>query len=166
MRHTRSLSALLLATAALAVACDDDDDNGPQTTQFVAEMRGANEVPAVNTTATGRATAALTGNTLTYAVDVTGLSSRPVGAHIHVGATGVNGAIVLSFFPGGTATIPDIRSGTLVSSTSIDLTSTTVAGLTITGDSLRRLITSGNAYVNVHTQTNPGGEIRAQLVRQ
>ena len=30
-------------------------------------------------------------------------------------------------------------------------------------DSLRTLFNNGNAYVNVHTSVNPGGEIRDQV---
>jgi len=33
-------------------------------------------------------------------------------------------------------------------------------------DSLLVLLRNGQAYVNVHTTANPGGEIRGQLVRQ
>lgn len=162
----RLVPALLTALLAAVAACDDTEDTGPQTDSYRAELRGSNEVPANTSAATGRGTVTLTGNALTYQVDVANLSSRPVGAHIHVGPAGANGGVVLNFFTGGAASIPDIRTGTLVASTAIDLSAATVAGLSISGDSLRRLITTGNAYVNVHTQTFPGGEVRAQLLKQ
>jgi phospholipase/lecithinase/hemolysin len=38
--------------------------------------------------------------------------------------------------------------------------------VSITPDSLDKLMTSGNAYVNLHTAANGGGEIRGQLSKQ
>jgi len=35
----------------------------------------------------------------------------------------------------------------------------------ITGDSVRKLILGGFTYVNIHTNTNAGGEIRGPLLR-
>ena len=35
--------------------------------------------------------------------------------------------------------------------------------MSISLDSLKKLITSGKAYVNVHTAKNPAGEIRGQF---
>ena len=37
---------------------------------------------------------------------------------------------------------------------------------TVNGDSLKKLLLAGNAYVNIHTVSNPGGEIRGQIVHQ
>jgi hypothetical protein len=36
----------------------------------------------------------------------------------------------------------------------------------VNGDSLKKLLLAGKTYVNIHTTTNQGGEIRAQLIPQ
>jgi hypothetical protein len=40
------------------------------------------------------------------------------------------------------------------------------ATATVSGDSLLKLIDAGRAYVNVHTNTNGGGEILGIITRQ
>ena len=101
-----------------------------------------------------------------------------VQAHIHVGAKGVNGPIVVWFFPSVTSTQPltgptGPHSGLLAQGT---FTAADLRG-PLVGHPLSDLIAeiaAGNAYVNVHTNngvapTNtgagdfPGGEVRGQL---
>ena len=65
-------------------------------------------------------------------------------AHIHEGAKGKNGPVI----------IPLTKSG--------DNTFTVPAGTKLT-DAQMESLKSGNLYVNVHSAANPGGEIRAQL---
>jgi hypothetical protein len=166
MRMRVLLPATLLAAGAV-MACDDDDEpTGPETVTFVANLSGANERPnPVTTTATGVGTVSLDGDRMTFQVTVNGnLTSNARFAHIHVGGASVAGPVVFDFFPGGSA--PAIQTGTIVSSRTVDLSATTVPGLNISKDSLVKLLNSGNAYVNVHTVTNGGGEVRGQLVRQ
>jgi hypothetical protein len=38
--------------------------------------------------------------------------------------------------------------------------------VTVSGDSLRKLLDLGQLYVNVHTAANQGGEIRGQIAKQ
>lgn len=162
---TKTSLAIVLSTSVLlgAAACDDDDDDdlidpGAEA-RFVATMNGANERPnPVATNATGTATYVLNGNTLTYTVTASGLSSPVNGAHIHVGNATQAGAII---FPFNHAVV---QSGTVASGT-IDLSGAITAG-GISGDSLRVLLNNGNAYTNVHTTTYPNGEIRGQIIRQ
>ena len=37
---------------------------------------------------------------------------------------------------------------------------------TVNGDSLKKLLLAGNAYANIHTTSNGGGEIRGQIAKQ
>jgi hypothetical protein len=78
-------------------------------------------------------------------------------SHIHLGAAGVAGPVIFNLFvPNGTNTATlngVVGSGTITNANNVN----------ISLDSLRVLFNNGNAYVNVHTTANPGGEIRAQI---
>jgi hypothetical protein len=149
--------------APLGVGCGDSTapPPAPVPVQFAADLNAANELrtPPVNSTATGRALIVLSGDTLSYTITATGLTARVTASHIHIGtATTVSGPVVNGFQTNAVTT------GT-VASGSILLSTLVVAPNQISGDSLRKLLNTGNAYVNVHTSTNPGGEIRGQLAK-
>jgi len=147
---------LTIAAAGLAVACGGDPV-GPQATMYVAQMSSAKEVPAIQGGASGTATFTLTGKTLSYVVTVQGLSGNAAASHIHLGAAGTNGGIVVPF------TAASVQSGQIASGT-IDLTQPVSNGTSsISGDSLLTLLNAGLLYTNVHTAANPGGEIRGQI---
>ena len=86
-----ALAAALAVGPALALAAD------PPTPAFGGPLSGAQEVPAVTTAATGEGTAVVStdGSTITYYVAYSGLSGPAVAAHIHTGAVGVAGGIIL-----------------------------------------------------------------------
>lgn len=168
MSKTRLLAAVVLATYSLAmVGCDDDDDDDED---FEANLTAAAEVnpPAGNPTATGTANLVLEDRVLTVTVTVNGqLTSNLTMAHIHgPAAAGVNANIVLDFVPSMTTVInAGTRTGTIVSA-SYDLDALTVSStgvLRVSADELIAMLNNGTAYVNVHTATNPGGEIRGQI---
>jgi hypothetical protein len=46
------------------------------------------------------------------------------------------------------------------------MTSATQVNATVKGDSLRKLLFAGKTYVNIHTTSNTGGEIRGQVTKQ
>ena len=82
----------------------------------------------------------------------TGLSGDLAAAHIHCGPAGVAAGVMLPFAHG-----PSPFSGTLTQADFVACGSvTTFAGAL-------QAIRDGNAYVNLHTAANPGGEIRGQL---
>lgn len=122
---------------------------GPET--FTALVRGANEVPAVETGARGGATVTLEGTTLTVTGAFAYLESDYLFAHLHGGAAGENGPVRYTL----TATVDgDARGGvfTAADNTFPDVRSTFA-------DSLR----AGLIYINVHSADNSGGEIRGQF---
>jgi glucose/arabinose dehydrogenase len=143
-----------------------------QATRFAARLTGAQEVPPRATPATGFLEMRLSddGQSLRFELSVEGISNV-VAAHLHLGAPGVNGPIVVGLFeaaPGGGRVRGKIASGTITAS---DLTGP-LAGMTLAD--LVNEIEAGNIYVNVHTNDGvdpintgpgdfPGGEIRGQV---
>ena len=168
MQHTSTPTRALLAPAALlaaivvgatAVACGSDSTTTPAAKPtYAATLSGASEVPAKTVTGTGTATIVKTdASTYTYTIVYNGLSGTLTGGHIHgPAAVGVNAPVIVPF-PNATGAA---GSGTL--SGTFTATNTTA----ITNDSLDVLLKSGNAYVNLHTAANGGGEIRGQLAKQ
>jgi hypothetical protein len=148
----------VIAGAGAVVACSSDP-MAPQATMYVAQLSAAKEVPPVALGASGTATFTLTGKSLSYVVNVTGLSGNAAASHIHVGSAGANGGIVFPF------TAAAVKSGQVASGT-IDLTKPVSNGTSsISGDSLLTLLNNGLLYTNVHTAANPTGEIRGQITR-
>lgn len=92
----------------------------------------------------------------TYTLSWSNLTGNATASHIHFGAVGVNGPIIVPFF---TTPMPgtDTISGTL---TNANVTG--ADGITTIAE-VATAIEDGNAYVNVHTAANPGGELRGQL---
>lgn len=172
MNSFNILKVSLAALLPMIPACGDDDEpSGSAATSFSATLSGANEVPAVPTTATGTATLSLSGTQLEYTVNVTDLQNAVV-AHIHIAPTGENGPVRMNLCGTG-APEPPCTSGTGVLATGTN--GTTVGSPSITFDSLLSAMRTGGAYVNVHTDdgqgqpnTGPGdmasGEIRGQIV--
>jgi uncharacterized protein (TIGR03118 family) len=108
-------------------------------------LNGASEVPSVTTSATGTASLTFFGNQLHYTVSYSGLTGPATGSHIHGPApAGSNAPVIVPFVT------PSGMSGSISGTAS--LTSTQLDYLL-----------SGQTYVNVHSTTNTGGEIRGQV---
>src|ERR1700724_1178939 len=167
----RYLSAALVLMGALALQAPPANAI-PMT--FVGNLSGANEVPPVVTPGTGLATIILdpTAQTLQVNATFSGLTSNDVAAHIHCCAplgTNAGVATTVPAFPGFPL---GVTSGTY-SSVVFDLTQPTIynpafvtaQGGTIAGAEAALIsgIEGGQSYFNIHTMTNPGGEIRSQL---
>lgn len=140
------LPLLLIALASCAPMAQ-----GAQGVTTDVSLSGAQEVPAVETSATGTATTTLSGSTLTVAGEFSGLSSPVVEiagspGHIHQAPAGSNGDVV---FPLVVA-MTDDTSGTFSLNTT--LTPEQVAAYN-----------AGEFYINFHTEMNQGGELRGQI---
>ena len=168
--------ALTLATALLGVglitACGSDSTAPDNTVTYKATLSGANERPTANTsTATGTWTGVLNTqtNVMTYTLTYSGLTPSSSGAHIHAQSDATGTAfVVLNFatFAGATTAFTTGNTSGTAAGT-VNMAGGTVAGLTITGDSLLKAMNAGMAYVNVHsTPSFGGGEIRGQIVKQ
>ena len=117
-------------------------------TGFSAKLTGAQENPAVTSSATGTGSFVLTDAGLVFTVTMEGLEFT--SAHFHNAAVGVNGGVVRTItndFAGKTA------SGVWRSTDSEPLTDALIADLL-----------AGNIYINIHTTANRGGEIRGQVI--
>jgi hypothetical protein len=139
--------AVILAFALPASAGDN----------FAAPLAGGEEVPPVDTQATGVATFKLRGEGLAFKVNVANIDDV-VAAHIHCGAVGADGPIGVTLFLGA----PDAINGTLASGV---ITAPDLGNACAWADlgAVVAALESGDTYVNVHTLANPGGEIRGQI---
>jgi hypothetical protein len=88
-------------------------------------------------------------------------------AHIHTGVAGVNGGVLVWLAPpNGTA--PQAASGAINGQLAAGrFNASWIRGVggqpAITLDSLKKLMRTGAAYVNVHTSAFGGGEVRGQI---
>ena len=114
-------------------------------TGFIANMTGAQEVPAVTTSASALGIFTLSQNQekLRFRVTLAGLSSAITGAHFHTGAAGANGSVVVNLLT--------------------YLTGNVLEGEIVPTAAFLASLSQGQIYINVHTANNPGGEIRGQL---
>jgi len=106
------------------------------------KLSGANEVPPVTTSASGEGTITIADNGAVSG-SVTTKGVKATAAHIHMGAAGKNGPVIVPFTQeGDTFKAP--------------------AGAKLDADQLKAF-KAGDLYFNVHSAANPGGELRAQL---
>jgi len=154
----QSLKTLAVAAAFSLVSCGGGSSIGGLDAEAVYRfaLTQSQEVPTPKTTtASGVAQLIVYPERIDY--ELTGNSIIGITmAHIHSGAPGVAGPIVVTLYnqaAGGTVN-GIFASGSL---TAANLPN----GLTLA--SLKTLLASGGAYVNVHTTANPSGEIRGQV---
>lgn len=97
---------------------------------------------------------------LSVTVRVFNLPTPSTAGHIHVGPRGIAGPIILDF-PNVPGRIDDFTLAFRLSAAA--LRPNPGLGINNMADAIQAII-GGNAYVNIHSTTNPGGEIRGQLV--
>lgn len=139
----KNLFFIGLATLTLATACKKDKDPAPAPMQISGALTGANETPAVTTSATGNVTGTYdkSTKTLTYSITYSGLA--PTLGHFHIGAPGTAGPVAITF--------PYLQPAP-------------INGTVVLTDSQAEALLAGNMYANLHTAANGGGEIRANVV--
>ncbi|MEY4641768.1 MAG: hypothetical protein RLZZ227_1762 [Pseudomonadota bacterium] len=126
-----ALAAILFLSSQASLAADTK-----------ARLEGAQEVPAVDTAASGTVDIKVADDgSVSGSVSTTGVSGTM--AHIHTGASGANGPPIVTLTKqGDTYSVP--------------------ADSKLTAEQLE-LYRKGELYVNVHSAAHAGGEIRAQL---
>ncbi|TAK98904.1 MAG: CHRD domain-containing protein [Rhodospirillaceae bacterium] len=138
---TVSLCALTASMAMLSASSVQ-----AATEKMHVTMTAAQEVPPNDSKATGTARFRFNPATkeVTWSITTKDLSSAAVAAHIHgPAAPGANAGVVINLAPNGMAN-PLKGSAKLTDDQVVDLL-------------------GGKDYVNVHTTTNPKGEIRGQI---
>jgi hypothetical protein len=130
---------------------------GPVT--YAAELRGSNEVPPNSSAAFGSSlvTLDLFNNNITWEATTSGIVS-PTVSHIHRGAAGTSGQVIINF-----ATSPaQLAGGRTFGSNSI---AAQQSGAFLPSDlvALGSASTAAGYYVNVHSSAFGAGEIRGQL---
>ncbi len=146
-------SYLLLSALAIVFFSSCKQDDPVLMVKTGLPMDGSQEVPAKNTAANGTIDVSYNTatKTLSYTVRWNSLTGNIVGFHIHGVATkGFNAAIVQNFSGYSTA-----QTGTFSGTFFVD-------GVVVKEEDLLR----GAYYINIHTPTNTGGEIRAQILLQ
>jgi hypothetical protein len=147
----KKLVSILVAGAAAALVFATLSAARPAAGHFrlSTTLNAGQEIPkqvVKNQSAHGTFTGTLVGTKLTWKLTWAKLSGAAAAAHIHVGAAGKAGNVIVSLCtPCGAAT--GSKSGTATISAS-----------------LLKTIQKHGTYVNVHTAKNPNGEIRGQLV--
>lgn len=165
-------SFVLEAISAAQTQIDATDFSEIDLRPFQPSLTGAQVVPPAETDASGNAVITLNGprTVISYRIELEGLDPGDVTqVHIHTGAPDVNGPI--NFFlctdlgnqPSGVpavqscAGLPALLLGTL---TAADLIPS--EGIVTFNDAVNALLI-GDAYIQVHTQDNPGGELRGRI---
>lgn len=125
----------------------------------IANLSGQEEVPPVQTQATGMADFIVMGDTVNYTVNASNIQGATAG-HIHLGKPGENGPVVITLFNYDTPMDQVSETGSF---TAADQEGP------MTGQPYQELgmaALNGTLYVNIHTEKNPNGEIRGQIQAQ
>lgn len=143
-----ALLALTVSAFALPAAAEE--------IKMMADLSGANQVPPVETEATGMADITLDTEAMTvsWRLSTQGLSGEPVAAHFHGPATPEeNAGVVIDL-------AADIQEPAEAEPVPMDIM---MGSSAITEEQMTQL-QEGLWYVNVHTEANPDGEIRGQAM--
>lgn len=138
----------LLASALLTLAgCSDSDTPAVDTNiaSFAVLADAGQEIPTNDSAATATGTLTLDQTTLALSGSVTVTGTDATAAHIHEGAAGTNGGVIIELVvDGATISVP--------------------AGTSLAADQMESML-NGDYYINIHSAAFLGGEIRDQLTR-
>jgi hypothetical protein len=144
--NNRFAGILAIAAALLIAGCADMQSKMPDwmpgSGAIKVTLSGAEEVPPAKTEGSGSGSFRVAEDrTITGSVTTKGVAGT--AAHIHQGAKGKNGPVIVPLTKNGdTYSVPEGRKLT---------------------ESQVKALKDGNLYVNVHSNKYKGGEVRAQL---
>ncbi|GAB3042255.1 hypothetical protein GCM10027052_25140 [Parafrigoribacterium mesophilum] len=141
IRGLAVLGAVVALSAVNLSAADADPGGVP-----AIPLNNGQETTGANTGASGFFTYTISGDELCYTLSARNLSAPAVAAHIHIAPREVAGPILIPL--------------TVGSGTEWTVQACTTADPTLLGNIAAH---PRDYYVNVHTPTFPGGEIRGQL---
>jgi hypothetical protein len=121
---------------------------GPDVIPLTAFLSAQGEKPATTSAGTGVANLSVTDNTVNYLVTYSGLTGNASAAHIH---------------GSGDSQSPSL--GVLIPFNNPSGKSGYITGSAAMTPQQRADILAGKTYVNIHSSTSPGGEIRGQAMR-
>jgi hypothetical protein len=167
MKKLALAAALAAAFASLANADD----------KVRASLSGFQEVPVVLTEGSGTFHAVISpkGDAIDYEITYEGIQGIVTQSHMHVGQRNVNGGIVLWICGNPAATPPTPGpAGTAVCTSPSGHFAGTWRPENVQNQTTQQILTgelndvitairAGKAYVNVHSNLSPGGEIRGQV---
>lgn len=114
----------------------------PKSTEFMATINAAQQVPTNTSTATGAFTGTYDATTKKLTYNVTFAGMMPTAGHVHIGAPGKNGPPAVNF----------------------DLVATSpITGNAVLTQATADSLFAGSTYVNLHTAAFAGGEIRGNI---
>ena len=139
LRKSKSLARISALSFAVALAVGS---GSVLAESMNVKLSGDQEVPPVKSSGSGSGTITINDDgSVSGSVTATGFT--PTAAHIHEGAAGKNGPVIVPFTKDGDKFGP-------------------AAGAKLTPDQLKAF-KAGGLYVNIHSAAHPGGEVRAQL---
>lgn len=151
--HTSAIPSGAIRGQVSMVEINDNRNYGTK-------LSGANEVPAAITDATGVAKFQFSkdGESASFQVNVDDIEDVRF-AHIHLAKAGSNGGVVFTL---RMDKVEGPVSGVYAKG---EIMGSTLSGQMMGGDLeiLREAFRTGNAYVNVHSDDFPGGELRGQI---
>ena len=152
-----ALSLTLVAMAISIASCEKDAERA-KTTEYLKSgipMTGSNEAPPTPSSALGTLDVYYAKNSrlLSYKVTWQGLADTIVGMHIHgLAPAGYSTVIVQNILTTKNEALFPFRAGSYSGTLNVD-------GVVVKEQDLL----NGLYYLNIHTKTYPGGEIRAQI---
>lgn len=148
MKRVLVLGAAVAAMLMLTSFASSNSTHKTAVLKFKATLTMAQVTPhlkGANAKQTGTFKATLTGTDLKWTLTYSHLSGQAVAAHIHLGARGKNGMALEALCGPPACTSPMSGDANAVT------------------DDIAAAMSKGGAYVNVHTDKNPEGEIRGEI---
>ena len=157
MKRALQVGAAMVAAVLIGAAAAS-----AQVVVATATLGGGEETPILLSGAAGTAEVAIDTTAKEFAITlrIFNIPTTTTAGHIHVGAKGIAGPVVLDF-PAIAGRLGDFV--TTFRAGEASFRANPAIGIN-TIDDLIQAVANGNAYVNIHTTSFPAGEIRGQLV--